>query len=94
MEDGTTRVFVCQRNQWLFSVDNVNTCTPEGGCTEVGVIPVIGRLDRADGSNPPEQCRYEMDPISPVSEEQEEILDDHEVVFRRNADPVVVPEND
>ena len=91
--DGQNRVFVCLPDQWLFTVDNVNTCNPDGSCTEAGVPKVIGRIDRDDDtSNPPEQCTFEMEAISPIGEAQREILDDHDVRFPAEGEPVVVPD--
>lgn len=92
--NGETQVFVCREDQWLFTVDNINTCNPDGGCTEVGVPKVIGTITRDDSSsNPPEQCTFEMNAISPLGEAQREILDDHEVRFPAEGEPIVVPEN-
>lgn len=88
--DGTTRVFVCRQGQWMVTIDNINSCTPAGGCTEVGVTPVISVLDRTSGSNPPEQCHYDMEPISPISPQQRLIMDHHEVIFYSDRDPRVI----
>ncbi|MCM2349256.1 MAG: hypothetical protein NDI69_04490 [Bacteriovoracaceae bacterium] len=92
--DGTVRVFVCRPGQWLVTVDNINTCSPAGGCTEIGVAPVISVLERTSGSNPPEQCHYEMEPISPVTPDQRQIMDHHEVIFYDDRDPQVIREDD
>lgn len=91
--NGETQEFVCRDDQWLFTVDNINTCTPIG-CTEVGIPKVIGTLIRdEDSSNPPEQCTFEMVAISPIGEQRREILDDHDVRFTVEGEPVVVPED-
>lgn len=92
-EDGTTRIFVCREGQWLVTVDNINTCTPGGGCTEVGVLPVISSLTRTSPSDPPRQCSFNINPISPISSEQRDILEDHQVRFFQNQDPIVIPKS-
>ncbi len=92
-DDGTTRIFVCREGQWLVTVDNVNTCIPGGGCTEVGVLPVISSLNRTSPSDPPRHCSFNINPISPISGDQRDILEDHQVRFFQNRDPIVIPKN-
>lgn len=37
------QTYTCTAGDYLVTVDNINSCTPEG-CTEVKVVPVIGSL--------------------------------------------------
>lgn len=92
-DDGTSSVYVCRRGQWLVTVDNINTCTDEGLCTEIFVFPIITNLSRAGNSNPPYQCTYNFWPRSPASHEQRRIMRDHQVRFSRDTEPVVIRKN-
>jgi hypothetical protein len=42
------RSFICQANQWLTVVDEINSCTPDG-CTDVVVQPTITGLVEQGG---------------------------------------------
>lgn len=87
---GTT--YNCQRDQWLISIDDVNTCTPAGACTEIGVIPFVAELDRTDRVSIPEYTFFEIDPISPVTPQQVAIINDIWVRFDLNSDKAEVIE--
>lgn len=67
---------VCKRDEWLISVDNVNTCTPGGACTEEGVIPFIAKLDRSETRTSEQFHFYRIDPESPVSAGQRAVIND------------------
>lgn len=90
-EDGTSSVYVCRTNQWLVTVDNVNTCNPDGACTEIGVFPAIANLQRSANSNPPEQCTFNMKARTPLSREQRFYLNIYQVRFFINRPPLVIP---
>lgn len=91
--DGTTSVYVCPRGRWLVNVDNINTCTDDGLCTEIFVFPIITSLSRAGNSNPPEQCTFNFTPRSPASPSQRTLMNDHQVRFSRDTEPVVIRKN-
>ncbi len=61
--------FTCERDQWLITVDNVNTCNGDA-CTEVAVSPIIARLARRNIVSAPEYSFYRIVPISPVNTRQ------------------------
>lgn len=74
-------VVTCEKDQWLITIDNVNVCTPDGACTEIGVIPFIAELDRSDRVSIPDETFFEIDPISEVTPAQTDIADDYLVRF-------------
>ena len=82
--DANGATVTCQRDQWLITLDNVNTCTPEGACTEIGVIPFVAELDRDDRVTVPEFTFFEIDPLSAVTPAQENTIDDYLVRFDIN----------
>lgn len=90
-DNGTTSVYVCRTNQWLVTVDNVNTCTNDGICTEIDVPPAIANLRRSSNSNPPQQCTFNMNNTTPLSLEQRFYLNTHQVRFWSDRPPVVIP---
>lgn len=92
-EDGSSQIFTCRRGQWLVTVDNINTCTDDGLCTEIFVFPIITSLSRAGNSNPPEQCTFNFQPRSPASPSQRELMNEHQVRFSRDTEPVVIRKN-
>jgi hypothetical protein len=70
--DAEGQTHTCDSGNYLVTVDNVNTCTPEG-CTDVIVEPIIAGLlgpGSSDSSN-----FFEIVPISPVSNPVEGILE-------------------
>lgn len=85
--DAEGQTLQCLPGQWLVTVDNVNSCTPEG-CTEVEVIPVIAELVSITGDG--NSIFYDIEPLPPVSETTEGILDRVQVRFRFNEDPLVL----
>lgn len=42
------QVTMCEQNQWLITVDNVNTCTDDGVCTKIFSPPFIGNILRQE----------------------------------------------
>lgn len=85
LPDGETQI--CNTDQWLVVVDNVNTCTTDGACTEVGILPIIANLRKATGSF------YDILAASPTSDNIRSILGDHWVRFEPNRTPEVRPKN-
>jgi len=82
--DASGATVTCERDQWLITLDNVNTCTPAGACTEVGVIPFVAELDRAARVTVPEYTYFEIDPVSAVTPAQANTIDDYLVRFDIN----------
>ena len=82
--DANGATVTCQRDQWLITLDNANTCTPEGACTEIGVIPFVAELDRTDRVSIPENTFFEIDPLSAVTTSQRNTIDDYLVRFDIN----------
>lgn len=88
--DSNGATVTCARDQWLITVDNVNTCTPAGACTEIGVIPFVAELDREDRVTVPEYTFFEIDPISSVTASQANTVDDYLVRFDINDEAATV----
>lgn len=79
--DASGATVTCERNQWLITLDNANTCTPAGACTEIGVVPFVAELDRTDRTAGLEFTFFEIDPLSVVTPAQENTIDDYLVRF-------------
>lgn len=88
--DANGATVTCARDQWLITLDNVNTCTPAGACTEVGVVPFVAELDRTDRVTVPEYTFFEIDPLSAVTAAQENTIDDYLVRFDLNDEQATV----
>ena len=88
--DANGATVTCQRDQWLITLDNVNTCTAGGACTEIGVIPFVAELDRTDRVTIPEFTFFEIDPLSAVTPTQENTIDDYLVRFDLNNEQATV----
>lgn len=73
----------CEKDNWLITIDDVNTCTADGTiCTEVAVAPIVAELDRNDRIDiGDEQTFFEIDPVSAVTDRQAEIANDYLVRF-------------
>lgn len=85
-------IIECQRNQWLVTVDNQNTCTIDGVCTEIFVTPVVSNLTEASVSNPPERgCSYDIVPLGPLTPEQLQEVRQHEIRVPEEGVPEVIP---
>ncbi len=83
----------CPEGKWLVIVDNVNTCSPDGACTEIGVNPIEAELRKVDVTSPTTLSFYNIIPDDSASDEQQNILEDHWVRFDLNGDPVVLEKN-
>lgn len=79
--DATGANVTCQKDQWLITLDNANTCTPGGACTEIGVFPFVAELDRSDRVELPRFSYFQIDPLSAVTPAQENTIDDYLVKF-------------
>lgn len=88
------QTFVCERDEWLITIDNVNSCDPQGACTEVGVVPIVAELDLTDIVSVPEYGYFEIDPDSPVTADQQAILNNVLVRFDLNGETEVVNRSD
>jgi len=88
--DANGATVTCDRDQWLITVDNVNTCTPGGACTEIGVVPFIAELDREDRVSIPEYTFFEIDPLSAVTPAQDSTVDNYLVRFDINDEEATV----
>ena len=87
VSEGSTHL--CERNQWLLSVDTLNRCTPEG-CTDFEVNPIAAALRplNSDAST----IIFSVEPAVPVSDEIESILERTFVRFSFREGPTVVVE--
>jgi hypothetical protein len=81
------QVFICEADQWLITVDNINTCTPEG-CTDIKVIPIIAQLIGV--STQGNTDFFDIAPAIPVSEQVDDTLENVTVRFRSNEVPLVL----
>jgi hypothetical protein len=89
--NGEMQIFICQSEQWLVTFDYINTCTPEGLCTEVGVFPVVANLEPNSNSEAPEECFFNFIPVSPVSPQQLPYIEQYQVRFIQDQEPIVIP---
>lgn len=81
------QTFNCESDEWLITVDNLNTCTPEG-CTEVQVVPVIGIL--VPTSSQGETDFFDIEASIPVNDNITNTLETVTVRFRPNESPLVL----
>lgn len=81
--DATGMEVGCEKDNWLITIDNVNTCSADSTiCTEVAVTPIVAELDRNDRIDVSDESTFfEIDPVSAVTPEQSEIADDYLVRF-------------
>ena len=68
------RELVCSSNQWLITIDNVNTCSASGDCTESEIDPFIGEVQQVDDASP-DYIFYQIIPRTEISLEQQNVLD-------------------
>lgn len=85
--DADGQTYTCAAGNWLVTVDNVNTCTPDG-CTEVSVQPIIATLLAPTGDSV--STYYEISPVIPVSDEVDNVLESVRLRTRENEEPVVI----
>ena len=76
--------YTCERDEWLITVDDGNTCNQAGRCTEIGVIPIVAELDRTDIISIPEYTFFKIDPQSPMNVSQQSAINDVWVRFDLN----------
>lgn len=88
------QTYNCKLGEWLITIDNVNSCTPQGACTEVGIIPIVGELDLADIVSIPELSYFKIDAKTPVTSEQQTILNNVYVRFNTNGETKVINRSD
>ena len=88
--DSNGATVTCAKDKWLITLDNVNRCIPGGACTEIGVIPFVAELDREDRVTVPEYTFFGIDPISAITNAQEDTIDDYLVRFDLNAEEATV----
>ncbi len=81
------QTFNCNSREWLVTVDNINSCTPEG-CTEVSVIPIIGILVATSSQG--DTNFYDVEASIPVNDQITNILKSVTVRFRPNELPRVM----
>lgn len=81
------QTFICGNGSWLVTIDDINTCTPDG-CTEVQVVPTIALLI-ARGSDAISSF-FEIQSAIPISDRHENILENVLVRFRNDLPPRVV----
>lgn len=81
------QTFNCESTEWLITVDNINTCTPEG-CTEIFVPPIIGIL--VPTSSQGNTSFFDIEESIPVREGVSAILESVTVRFRPNEAPLVL----
>jgi hypothetical protein len=79
--DATGTNVTCAKDKWLVTLDDANTCTPQGLCTEIGVVPFVAELDRSDRIELPRFTYFQIDPLSAVTPTQEDKIDDFLVKF-------------
>ena len=89
-DETTDTTYTCDRDNWLVTVDNINTCNAEGVCTEAAVLPFIAELDRTDRVSVPEFSYFEIDPLMPIAPGQQDIVNDVFVRFDLNSDKAEV----
>ena len=70
----SNREDTCEKGQWLVTVDNFNTCSKEGLCTELFVPSFVAKLVRVSMISVPEVRFFDIAPVSPVSSEVKAIL--------------------
>lgn len=87
--NGDPATFLCERDQWLVTVDTINDC-PESDCDRTTKIsPFIANLRRATGDFPDNVRIFHIRPVSPVAPSVIDVLDNHWVRFERTSAPVV-----
>lgn len=69
---------ICSSNQWLITIDDVNTCSASGACTEVGIFPIIGEVQEIDINDPIFRF-FAIIPRSEITIQQQNILNDVQV---------------
>jgi hypothetical protein len=81
---------ICEKNQWLVTVDNMNVCSDEGMCTEIAVPPFVAELERANVITITTMAFYDIVPANPVSKDLQKILQTYWVKDNLNGRASVV----
>lgn len=77
LEDPEAPAETCDRDEWLVTIDNDNTCTENGDiCTEIFVYPFIAKLDRSETRTTDQYNFYRIDPESPIQQDEREVIQD------------------
>lgn len=63
----------CEAKQYLVRIDNINTCQGDANCTNFAVPAIIADLVKAS-TETPNFSVFDIDPVSPVEEEQNTVL--------------------
>ena len=83
------QTYNCERDEWLVTIDNVNTCTDDGLCTEIGVPAIVAEFDIQEVTAP-EYALFKIDPESPVTPAQQASIDKVWVKTELNGDTSVI----
>lgn len=86
--NGTT--YTCESGEWLMVLDNINTCSIDGQCTQIEVPSIVADLDDTEIISAPEFRFAEIDPESPVSEKQREVINRVYIRYDMNGDTEAV----
>lgn len=86
------QTYTCLTDQYLITLDYLNTCGVDGGCTEIFVPPIVGALKRA-GIEDPDFAIWDMSAVSPVIETQDQLLKSYRVKSDELGNGVVIPIN-
>lgn len=89
--NGDPATFLCQRDQWLVTVDDVNVCDNADTCDRpTSVAPFIANLRREQGSFGTGIEVFHIRPASPVSNAVNDVVNTYVVRFNRRDHPEVV----
>lgn len=88
--DSSGQTVTCGVDQWLITLDTINTCTDGGACTEVAVIPFVADLTPSDRPATPEAFFFDIEPASPVSSAQASTIDNFLVRVDQNTGETTV----
>ncbi len=66
--------YECEAKQYLIRIDNVNTCSSAGVCTNFAVSPIIADLVKAS-TETPNFSVFDIDADSPTESDEEEVID-------------------
>ena len=74
----------CGKNQWVIFIDNINSCDPQGSCTEIGVFPIFAKLVRADVISASTISFWDIIPVTRIHSPLSDLLKDYWVKFDLN----------
>lgn len=81
---------ICDKGQWLVTVDNMNVCSDEGMCTEIAVPSFVAELERADVITITTAAFYNIVPADRVAKDIGAILKKYWVKDNLNGRATVV----